>query len=373
MGKNKAIIVLENGVYFSGYGININKAITGELCFTTSHAGYQETITDPSYKGQILLFSFPHIGIVGINNEDYESLNTHPAAIVLAYIEEENFHYLKQNSFLEWININNIPLIYGIDTRSLITYVRESNTSLKAVISLSNKIPNIESLANTAKASKSLCNSYLIPKNKNNFIKYNLIERAFKYRIILIDFGVKLNIIRCLNIYNCEVYLCSPSTDPQEFVKVNPDGYVLSNGPGDPNAVFLHHEKLILNIINSGRPTLGICLGLQIIAVALGAKTQQMKNAHHGINHPIYDKENNKVIITSQNHEFHVMEETLKDEIIISHYSLFDNCIEGFKIKNKPIAAVQFHPEACPGPSDAFYIFEEFIKLMEDNAKKKRY
>ena len=375
MEKNKAVIVLENGIFFKGYGLNINEPITGELCFTTSQTGYQETITDPSYKEQILIFSFPHIGIVGINDEDYESKKVYLSAIVISHIEEESFHYLKKNNFLEWIKINNMPVIHSIDTRSLIAHLRDSKTSIKAVIAFLDDKTDIKSLVDKlvdkAKFSKNLCSSYLIPKNKDEIVQYNILTNQLKYKILLLDFGLKLNIIRCLNTKDCNVYVCSPDIDYNELMKIDPHGIVLSNGPGDPQSVLLRHNDLILNIINSGIPILGICLGFQIIAVALGAKTEQMNNAHHGINHPIYDNKNDKVIITSQNHEFHVVKSTINDNIVISHHSLFDDCIEGFTVKNKPIIAVQFHPEGCPGPSDSLYIFDEFINLVREHAKKK--
>lgn len=372
----KAKIVLENGVYFKGYCLSSQTPITGELCFLTAQTGYQEAITDPSYTGQILVFTFPHIGITGINDIDYESSFPKLKAIVLSSIEDQGDHYLRKSSLQEWLLIHKIPVIVGVDTRSLVYHIRNDGP-LKGSIASDDSYDSISDLLSLTKQSKGLKSTYIVGYNTkhHNINTVEFIKKSHTQRtVLLIDFGVKNNIIKLLEQKKCAVHVYPPTIDVEYIKNFSPDGVVLSNGPGDPEAIFLHHRELIGYILNSRIPVLGICMGYQLIALSFGAKTRQMKTPHHGINHPVYDLIHKRVAISSQNHEFEVVESSIDQNIItITHRSLFDGSIEGITIKNQPITAVQFHPEGCPGPQDSTYIFDNYISQVSKYASSKRH
>lgn len=372
-----AVVTLENGVYFRGYTLNNQTFVTGELCFLTAQTGYQEAATDPSYADQILVFTFPHIGITGINNIDYESASPKLKAVVLSSIESQSDHYLKNSDLIEWLLKHKVPVIFGVDTRSLVHHIRSNNGPVKGSIASDDNYNSISELLSITAQSKGLSGNYIANCN-TTYHGTNSITDTKKFQtqrnILLIDFGVKNNIVCLLRQSNCLVHICPPTIDTEYIKNSPPDGIVLSNGPGDPGAVFLNHKELIIYILSLHIPVLGVCMGYQLIALAFGAKTQQMKAPHHGINHPVHDLVSKKVVITSQNHEFEVIENSIDKNIItITHRSLFDDSIEGIAINNKRITAVQFHPEGCPGPQDSIYIFDNYIKQVNSYAISQRH
>ena len=383
--KATGVLVLENGSFFEGYGIGFEGTAVGEICFNTSITGYQEIISDPSYAGQIINFTFPHIGNVGTNNDDHESDKIWTRGVIFNSEITNPSNYRALKHFNQWLKKNKIVGITGLDTRSLTNFVRDKGAP-KGTISFSKKGKfNINKLKNLSNKWSGLTNLDLAEKvtTKKNYKwsgyktwtkeKRFLKNKVKLFKVIAIDYGIKKNILRYFSDFKCEVIIVSCKTSAAKILEMKPDGIFLSNGPGDPAATGKYAIGIIKTLIKSELPIFGICLGHQILALALGAKTKKMKLGHRGANHPVKNLIKNNVEITSQNHGFEVVKETLPKNIEITHRSLFDDCIEGIKVKNKPIFSVQYHPESNPGPQDSIYLFQEFINNMKKNAKKKRY
>ena len=382
---SSAILVLENKSIFRGTGLGYEGNATGEICFNTSLTGYQEIISDPSYAGQIINFTFPHIGNVGTNNEDLESDKIWTRGVIFNSEITSPSNYRSLKNLDEWLKKNKIVGITGLDTRSLTNFIRDKGAP-KGTISNNKKGNfNIKKLINTSAKWSGLNGLDLAQEvtTKKTYTWKGLKtwekEKGFKknkkksIRIVAIDYGIKKNILRYFSNYDCEVKVVSCKQTADEILKLKPNGIFLSNGPGDPAATGRYAIKTVQKLIRSNLPIFGICLGHQILALALKAKTKKMKLGHRGANHPVKNLINKKVEITSQNHGFEIIKESLSKNIQITHKSLFDNCIEGIKLKNKPVFSVQYHPESNPGPQDSHYLFSEFIKEVKKNAKKKRY
>ena len=379
------VLVLEDGTFFKGQGFGFEGIATGEICFNTSITGYQEIISDPSYAGQIINFTFPHIGNVGINNDDYESDNIWTRGVVFnsEISNPSNYRSLKHLDL--WLKKNKIIGITGLDTRSLTNFIRDKGAPKGTIAFFKNGKFNINKLKNLSRKWSGLKNldlaelvttkknykwsGYKTWTKKNRFSK----NKVKSFKVVAIDYGIKKNILRYLSDFKCEINVVSCKTSAKKILEMNPDGVFLSNGPGDPAATGKYAIKIIKELIKKELPIFGICLGHQILALSLGAKTKKMNLGHRGANHPVKNLIKNNVEITSQNHGFEIIEKSLPNNIQITHKSLFDNCIEGIRLKNKPIFSVQYHPESNPGPQDSVYLFKEFINNIKKNAKKKRY
>ena len=380
-----AILVLENKSIFKGIGIGYQGDATGEICFNTSLTGYQEIISDPSYAGQIINFTFPHIGNVGTNNEDIESEKIWTRGVIFNSEITDPSNYRSLQSLDQWLKKNKIVGITGLDTRSLTNFIRDKgapkgtisnkksgNFNINKLIKISNKWPGLSGmdLAKIVTTSKTYTWKGLKTWKKGKGYEKN---KNKKIRIVAIDYGIKKNILRYFSNYDCDVKVVSCKKTAEDILKLKPQGIFLSNGPGDPAATGTYAIKTVQSLIKSNIPIFGICLGHQILALSLNAKTKKMKLGHRGANHPVKNLVNNKVEITSQNHGFEVIENSLSKNIQITHKSLFDGSIEGIKLKRKPIFSVQYHPEANPGPQDSKYLFSDFIKEVKKYAKKKRH
>jgi len=378
------ILVLEDGSFFKGRGFGFESTTTGEVCFNTSITGYQEIISDPSYAGQIINFTFPHIGNVGTNNDDHESDKIWTRGVIFnsEISNPSNYRALKHLDY--WLKKNKIVGITGLDTRSLTNFIRDKGAP-KGTISFSKKGKfNINKLINLSIKWSGLKNLDLagrVTTKKNykwaGFKTWKKESRFLKnkiksFKIVAIDYGIKKNILRYFSDFKCEVNIVSCKTSAIKILKMKPDGIFLSNGPGDPAATGKYAIGIIKKLIKEEMPIFGICLGHQILALALGAKTKKMKLGHRGANHPVKNLIKSNVEITSQNHGFEIIKESLSKNIEVTHKSLFDNCVEGIRLKNKPVFSVQYHPESNPGPQDSVYLFQEFINNMKKNAKKKR-
>ena len=379
------ILVLENKTVFRGIGIGYQSTATGEVCFNTSITGYQEIISDPSYAGQIINFTFPHIGNVGTNEEDNESNKIWTRGVIFnsEITNPSNYRSLKNLDI--WLKKNKIVGITGLDTRSLTNFIRDTGAPKGTISNNKNGKFNINKLLNLSTKWSGLNNldlakivttkkkyvwqGYKTWKKGKGFEKNN--KKIFK--IIAIDYGIKKNILRYFSDFNCKVTVVPCTLSASEILKMKPDGIFLSNGPGDPAATGKYAIKIIQKLIKENIPIFGICLGHQILALALNAKTKKMKLGHRGANHPVKNLLNKKVEITSQNHGFEILKESLPKNVEITHKSLFDNCIEGIKLKNKPVFSVQYHPESNPGPQDSVYLFKQFINEVKKYVKKKRY
>ena len=381
------VLVLEDGTFFHGYGFGYKGIATGEVCFNTSMTGYQEIITDPSYAGQIINFTFPHIGNVGTNNEDNESDKIWAKGVIFNTDITSPSNYRSIKNLDLWLKKNKIVGIAGIDTRKLTNYIRD-NGAPKGSLEFSNntkhdikKIKKItedwSGLLGLDLASEVSCdkpykwNSLKTWDKKNGYLK----NKKKKYKIVAIDYGIKKNILRCFSDLDCEVIIVPAETSSQKILYEKPDGIFLSNGPGDPAATGKYAIPIIKQLIKSKIPIFGICLGHQILSLALGAKTSKMHLGHRGANHPVKNLKTKKVEITSQNHGFKVEKDSIPNNVNITHLSLFDKSIEGIELKNRPIFSVQYHPEASPGPQDSKYLFSKFINCIlkeKKYAKKKR-
>ncbi len=380
-----AILVLENKSVYRGIGLGYQGEATGEICFNTSLTGYQEIMSDPSYAGQIINFTFPHIGNVGTNNEDLESDKIWARGVIFNSEITSPSNYRSLKNLDEWLKKNKIVGITGLDTRSLTNFIRDKgapkgtisnnklgNFNIKKLINISTKWPGLNGLdlAKDVTTKKAYTWKGLKTWEKGKGFKKN---KKKSLRIVAIDYGIKKNILRYFSNYDCEVKVVSCKQSAEEILKLKPNGIFLSNGPGDPAATGKYAIQTVQKLISSNLPVFGICLGHQILALALNGKTKKMKLGHRGANHPVKNLINKKVEITSQNHGFEVVKESLSKNIQITHKSLFDNSIEGIKLKNKPVFSVQYHPESNPGPQDSHYLFSDFIKDVKKYAKKKRY
>jgi len=379
------VLVLENKFVFKGIGIGYQGAATGEVCFNTSLTGYQEIISDPSYAEQIINFTFPHIGNVGTNKEDHESDKIWTKGVIFNSEITNPSNYRSLKNLDGWLKKHKIVGITGLDTRGLTNFIRDKgapkgticnnkkgNFNIKKLINNSVKWSGLNGLdlAQTVTTKKKyVWQGFKTWKKEKGFEK----NKKTTHKIIAIDYGIKKNILRYFSNFNCEVIVVPCNLQAKEIIKLNPDGIFLSNGPGDPAATGRYAIDIIKKLLKTNIPIFGICLGHQLLALALKAKTKKMKLGHRGANHPVKNLINNKVEITSQNHGFEIIKESLPKNIEVTHKSLFDNCIEGIKLKNRPVFSVQYHPESNPGPQDSHYLFKQFINEIIKNAKKKRY
>ena len=379
------ILVLENKKVFKGIGIGFEGVATGEVCFNTSLTGYQEIISDPSYAGQIINFTFPHIGNVGTNHEDHESDKIWTRGVIFNSEITNPSNYRSFSHLDYWLKKNKIIGITGLDTRNLTNFIRDKGAP-KGTICYSNKGKfSINKLTNTTIKWSGLKNLDLaeVVSTRKNYIWKGLKtwkkETGFEknkkksFHVVAIDYGIKKNILRYFSNFNCKVTVVPCKTSAEKILGLKPNGIFLSNGPGDPAATGKYAINIIKDLIKKNLPIFGICLGHQILALALGGKTKKMKLGHRGANHPVKNLIHDNVEITSQNHGFEVVKETLPKNIEVTHKSLFDDSIEGIRLKNKPVFSVQYHPESNPGPQDSVYLFQEFIHNIKRNAKKKRH
>jgi len=379
------VLVLENKFVFKGIGIGYQGASTGEVCFNTSLTGYQEIISDPSYAEQIINFTFPHIGNVGTNKEDHESDKIWTKGVIFNSEITNPSNYRSLKNLDGWLKKHRIVGITGLDTRSLTNLIRDKgapkgticnnkkgNFNLKKLINSSVKWSGLNGLdlAQTVTTKKKyIWQGFKTWKKEKGFEK----NKKRTHKIIAIDYGIKKNILRYFSNFNCEVIVVPCNLQAKEIIKLKPDGIFLSNGPGDPAATGKYAINIIQKLMKTSIPIFGICLGHQLLALALKAKTKKMKLGHRGANHPVKNLINNKVEITSQNHGFEIVKESLPKNVEVTHKSLFDNCIEGIKLKNRPVFSVQYHPESNPGPQDSHYLFKQFVNEVIKNAKKKRH
>ena len=367
-----AILLLEDGKVFHGRACGAIGTTTGELCFNTGMTGYQEIFTDPSYYGQLMVTTHVHIGNYGIEEHENESNGIKIAGLICRTFNDIPSRKRAQSSLKKFFIDNGIVAISDIDTRSLVRYLR-SKGSMNGIIS--SEITDVDKLKEILKKVPSMEGLELSSKVATTKA-YEEGASDAKFRVALLDMGVKSNIVKCLTDRRCKVKVYPMDSTTSEITKWKPDGLLISNGPGDPGAMQKEAAN-ITELIETGIPTLGICLGHQLIALANGIETYKMHNGHRGINHPVKNLLTGKSEITSQNHGFAVSEEGIKKSknVEITHINLNDGTIEGIRMKNKPVFAVQYHPEASPGPEDARYIFDEFIQLMEKNkveAKKEK-
>lgn len=353
-----ACIALEDGTIYKGISFGAAGEACGEIVFNTSLTGYQEILTDPSYKGQIVTMTYPLIGNYGINKDDAESVKPFIEGFVVKERSRIASNWRSEKPLDEYLKENNIVGVEGIDTRALTRRIRIKG-AMKAVISTRDE--DVKSLVKKAKSSQGLEGIDLAAKVAADK-KYEW-NKSGKYKVTVIDCGVKYNILRNLAKNDCKVTVAPYTTSAEDILKDKPDGVLISNGPGDPAAVKAA-IKAIKGLIGK-TPMFGICLGQQLICLAMGGKTFKLKFGHHGGNHPVKDLRTGKISITVQNHGFCVDIDSLdKNDFEITHMNLNDNTLEGIRHKKLPVLSVQFHPEAGPGPHDADYLFGEFIKLM---------
>lgn len=354
----KAKLVLEDGTAFIGNSFGAEGEALGEVVFNTSMTGYEEILTDPSYKGQMVTMTYPLIGNYGFNNIDKESFKPQVNGFIVKEICDASSNWRGNISPEEYFKEYNIVGIKDIDTRKLTKHIRNFG-SMNGIIST--KDESIEELLNKIKESKLLKTNLV--KEVSTTEKYHIEGKGKK--IAVLDFGVKQSILRILQNKGCDIYVFPYDSTPEELLEINPDGILLSNGPGDPEDLPQAYENI--KKLLGKKPIMGICLGHQLLGIALGGKTYKLKFGHHGGNHPVKDFITGKIYITSQNHNY-ALKNNFNSDIIITHINVNDGTVEGFKHKFLPIISVQYHPEAAPGPQDSNYIFDDFIKMAGGNA-----
>ena len=374
-----AVLALADGTLLWGRGIGAVGKAVGEVCFNTSITGYQEILTDPSYAGQIITFTFPHIGNVGANPEDIETTTPAARGLVLREDITEPSNWRAAQHLESWLRSHGLVGMAGVDTRRLTRRLRESGAAsgvlchapvgkfeVGSLIAEAAAWPGLEGMD---LAKEVTCRqTYQWDETRWALGQGHGRQAAPSFHVVAVDYGAKRNILRCLAAAGCRVTVVPATTDAEAILRLRPNGVFLSNGPGDPAATGAYAVPAIKQIIGAGIPTFGICLGHQMMALALGARTAKMHHGHRGANHPVKDLETGKVEITTQNHGFVVVEESLPPALEVTHKSLFDGSVEGFRVKDMPAFAVQYHPEASPGPRDSHYLFARFVKLMGEHA-----
>ncbi|MEM8652379.1 MAG: glutamine-hydrolyzing carbamoyl-phosphate synthase small subunit [Pseudomonadota bacterium] len=381
--KPTAVIVLADGTVIEGKGCGATGIAEAEICFNTAITGYQEILTDPSYAGQVVTFTFPHIGNVGTNEEDLETLNPEEVSAAVGAVFKADItspsNYRSAGHLNDWLVARNIIAMSGIDTRALTNLIREKGLANCVIAHSTDGNFDIEDLKSRATKWSGLEGLDLAKEVGHGQDKpwseapwvwnegYSGNETP-EYHVVAIDFGVKRNILRLLASLGCKVTIMPANATAEDVLSHNPDGIFLSNGPGDPAATGEYSVTTIQKLLETDLPIFGICLGHQMLALALGAKTKKMHQGHHGANHPVKDYTTNKVEIVSMNHGFAVDADTFPDGVKETHVSLFDGSNCGLAVENRPVFSVQHHPEASPGPQDSHYLFTRFINLIK--AKK---
>ncbi len=375
-----ALLVLADATVLEGFGLGAEGEAVGEVCFNTAITGYQEILTDPSYAGQIVTFTFPHIGNVGTNEEDIETANLAAAAaacgvVIHAPITDPSNHRATRH-LDQWLKARGIVGLCGIDTRALTSLIREKGMPNAVIAHARDGKFDLPALKAKAAAWPGLVGMDLVPQvtstQRANWDETSWQpERGYgrqdapKYHVVAIDYGIKRNILRLLADAGCAVTVVPATASAEEIAALKPDGIFLSNGPGDPASTGEYAVPVIRELIDKRIPTFGICLGHQMLALAIGAKTQKMHQGHHGANHPVKDFTTDKVEIVSMNHGFAVDRESLPPFAEETHVSLFDGSNCGIALKDRPAFSVQYHPEASPGPRDSHYLFRRFVEMME--------
>lgn len=371
-----ACLALADGTIFYGQGFGATGKSVAELCFNTAMTGYQEIMTDPSYAGQIVTFTFPHIGNVGVNPDDDETADPVAEGMVVKWMPTQSSSWRAVQELSEWLAARGRIAIGGIDTRRLTRAIRqlgaphvalehnpEGKFDIAALVEKARAFPGLEGL-DLAK-DVTCAQSYRWDEMRWAWPEGYSRQTAPKHKVVAIDYGAKRNILRCLASAGCDVTVLPATATAEDVLAHNPDGVFLSNGPGDPAATGKYAVPMIQKILNdTDLPMFGICLGHQMLALALGAKTVKMNHGHHGANHPVKDTETGKVEITSMNHGFAVDSQTLPTGVLETHVSLFDGSNCGIRMAERPVFSVQQHPEASPGPQDSFYLFERFADSM---------
>ncbi len=379
--KPTALLVLADGTVIEGRGLGATGSAVGEVCFNTAMTGYEEILTDPSYAGQIITFTFPHIGNVGVNDEDVESVDMASSSgvrgVVLKASITDPSNWRATRPLDQWLKARGIVGLAGIDTRALAALIREKGMPNAVVAHAPDGVFDLEALKAEAAGWPGLVGMDLVPM-VTAAQSYRWDETTWalgrgygrqdapKYRVVAVDYGVKRNILRLLADAGAEVIVLPATATAEEVLARDPDGVFLSNGPGDPAETGRYAVPTIQGVVAAGLPTFGICLGHQMLALALGAKTMKMHQGHHGANHPVKDFTTDKVEITSMNHGFAVDRDSLPEGVVETHVSLFDGSNCGIAVEGKPVFSVQYHPEASPGPRDSHYLFTRFMNLIRE-------
>lgn len=372
-----AAVVLADGTVFWGKGLGapMPAGVVAEVCFNTSITGYQEILTDPSYAGQIITFTFPHIGNVGTNQEDIETTTPAARGCILRCAATEPANFRSVQNLDKWLKSCNLPGISGVDTRRLTRRIRDLGAPNGVLAYAPDGKLDIPSLQKKAMAWAGL-EGMDLAREVSCRQTYDWAETAWaigrgygklekpERHVVAVDYGAKRNILRCLADLGCKVTVVPADSTAEDILRHKPDGIFLSNGPGDPAATGTYAVLTIRKLVDSGTPLFGICLGHQMLALALGGQTTKMHHGHRGANHPVKDLETGQVEITSQNHGFVVLPDTLPSSVKVTHISLFDGTVEGLRLDDKPVFSVQYHPEASPGPHDSHYLFRRFVESM---------
>jgi carbamoyl-phosphate synthase small subunit len=376
--KVTGLLVLADGTVIEGQGFGAEGEAVAEVCFNTAMTGYQEVLTDPSYAGQIVAFTFPHVGNVGTNDDDIETTNLAASAGVRGCIVKapvtEPANYRSAKHFDKWLKARNIIGLSGIDTRALTALIRDKGMPNGVIAHHLNGKFDIPRLRKMAAEWPGLVGMDLA-KHVSLTQRMEWDEKLWTWKdgytrgkgtkkVVAVDYGLKRNILRCLTSAGCDVTVVPATASAEDILAMNPDGIFLANGPGDPAATGEYAVPEIRKLVDSGKPIFGICLGHQMLAIALGAKTMKMHQGHHGANHPVKDYTTGKVEIVSMNHGFAVDRDSLPEGVEETHVSLFDGSNAGIALKGKPVFSVQHHPEASPGPQDSHYLFRRFVEMM---------